>query len=436
MMSSHKIWRSCNRFYVFRYGGNSTVFSHENPSYTYSCRRFLHAVWLKWVKNRGFDHVIKKETDIKSVCVIKDIIKDYPGQELPVTVVLKKQKHLELTISALRFMRRFPTIFEEFEGPKYNVPWFRLTKEAIDVDKEEERVIERNEMDFIESLCRLLMMMKSREIPLKALEPWKWDLGLPPRYSENLIRKYPEYVRVVDIAGIGPVLSLVKWRDEFAVSALQKKGETEKPEDLISCEGFTKRSPLEYEMKYPRRYDLMNKVKAWREEWNRIPYISPYEDASRLDPESDLMEKRIVGVFHELLNLTIHRRFIRENVRAFVDELLLPKNFGKIFSRYPGIFYLSLKKSLVTITLREGYRSAQLVEKHPLVAIREKYFYMMRMGILYRKGGTVRINTRWDRYPLKLDGYFAEKRHREDDRQLYSENSNYCESSEEEQSDQ
>lgn len=65
----------------------------------------------------------------------------------------------------------------------------------------------------------------------------------------------------------------------------------------------------------------------------------------------------------------------------------LPHKFTRIFTRYPGIFYLSLKCKTTTITLKEGYSRGKLVDEHPLASIRKKYYYVMRTGILYRGKG-------------------------------------------------
>nr|VDD62576.1 unnamed protein product [Brassica oleracea] len=43
-------------------------------------------------------------------------------------------------------------------------------------------------------------------------------------------------------------------------------------------------------------------------DWLEGDYISPYEDVSRLDQASKEMEKRTVGVFHELLSLSLLKR--------------------------------------------------------------------------------------------------------------------------------
>ncbi|KDP27499.1 hypothetical protein JCGZ_20231 [Jatropha curcas] len=95
------------------------------------------------------------------------------------------------------------------------------------------------------------------------------------------------------------------------------------------------------------------------------PYTSPYSDASHLDPRTDVSEKRIVGVFHELLHLTIQKKTERKNVSNLRKPLC----------------------NTLTVVLREAYDGQQLLEKHPLVDIREKYARMMERGMLDKSRG-------------------------------------------------
>lgn len=125
----------------------------------------------------------------------------------------------------------------------------------------------------------------------------------------------------------------------------------------------------------------------WLQEWQRLPYTSPYVDASHLDPRTDLSEKRNVGVFHELLHLTIGKKTERKNVSNLRKPFALPQKFTKVFERHPGIFYISMKCDTQTVILREAYDRRHLIEKHPLVEIREKFANMMNEGFLDRSRG-------------------------------------------------
>jgi len=142
-------------------------------------------------------------------------------------------------------------------------------------------------------------------------------------------------------------------------------------------------------MRFPRGYGAQKKVRAWMEEFQKLPYVSPYADSSKIDPNSDLMEKRVVGVLHEILSLTLHKKTKRNYLRSLREELNLPHKFTRIFTRYPGIFYLSLKCKTTTVTLKEGYQSGKLVDPHPLARHRDKFYRVMQTGLLYRGDGSL-----------------------------------------------
>ncbi|XVF37814.1 hypothetical protein REPUB_Repub20aG0043200 [Reevesia pubescens] len=96
----------------------------------------------------------------------------------------------------------------------------------------------------------------------------------------------------------------------------------------------------------------------WLKEWQKLPYTLSYADASHLDPRTDMSEKRIVGVFHELLLLTIQKKTERKNISG-----------------------------TQTVVLREAYDCGRLIQRHPLVDIRERFASMMRKGFLDKSRG-------------------------------------------------
>ncbi|KAL5545595.1 hypothetical protein UlMin_005282 [Ulmus minor] len=348
--------------------------------------RSITKVRLKWVKNRSLDHIIDTETELKAACLLKDAIKRSPTSFLTAKSVADWQKLLGLTVPVLRFMRRYPTIFHEFPHTQYaSLPCFRLTDTAQMLDSQEQKIHEINEIDTVERLCRLIMMTKSRTLPLQSLYPLKWDLGLPDNFEKSLILKYPEVFRLYKANGHG-CLRILQWREEFAVSNLQRSNES-------SVEGDEYRqfksgqTALTFPMNFPRGYGAQKKVRAWMEDFHKLPYISPYENSRNIDPNSDLMEKRVVGVLHELLSLTVHKKTKRNYLRSMREELNLPHKFTRIFTRYPGIFYLSLKCKTTTVALREGFKRGKVVNPHPLVRLREKFYHVMRTGLIYRGKG-------------------------------------------------
>lgn len=266
------------------------------------------------------------------------------------------------------------------------MPSFRLTDLALALDQQEQLIYQKHELGIVERLSKVLMMMKSRSAPLQSIYHLKWDLGLPDNFHNGLILKYPNHFRVEKGLNGVPTLRLVQCREEYAVSVLQRRAEDSEVGNQYRQ--FKKgQMALAFPMSFPRGYGAQKKVKAWMDEFQKLPYISPYEDSTRIDPDSELMEKRVVGLLHEFLSLTIHKKTKRNYLRSLREELNLPHRFTRIFTRYPGIFYLSLKCKTTTVTLREGYVKGKLADPHPLARIRAKFYHVMRTGLLYRGKG-------------------------------------------------
>ncbi|KAJ4970583.1 hypothetical protein NE237_003682 [Protea cynaroides] len=362
--------------------------AHETSKFhQYLQWRGLVKVRLKWVKNRGLDHIIDRETDLKAACLLKEAVKRSTTGFITARHLSDWEKHLGLTVPILRFIRRYPTLFHEFPHSRYaSLPCFRLTDTALALDAREQSIHQAQEADTVKRLSRVLMMFKSKAIPLNSLIPLKWDLGLPDNFATTLVPKYSDHFRIVKSKNGLSCLRLVQWRNEYAISALQKTNESAALSDAYR-QFKSGKTALAFPMSFPRGYGAQNKVKAWMEDFEKLPYISPYEDSSQLDPNSDLMEKRVVGVLHELLSLTIHKKTKRNYLRCLREELNLPHKFTRIFTRYPGIFYLSLKCKTTTVAIKEGYRRGKLADPHPLALIRDNYYKVMGNGVLYRAKG-------------------------------------------------
>ncbi|XP_057485282.1 protein WHAT'S THIS FACTOR 9, mitochondrial-like [Actinidia eriantha] len=366
--------------------GLFSILIHKKSSNFEQQIRTLVKVRLKWVKNRGLDHTIDAHTDLKAAHLLKDAINRSSTGFVTAKSIADSQKLLGLTIPTVRFIRRYPTLFEEFPHPRYpSLPCFRLTKFALTLHNQEQSIYSTHEDNLIERLSRVLMMTKNKMLPLQSIHPLKWDLGLPDDFDRNLVRKYPDHFQFVKASNGLLSLKLGQWKEELAVSELQKSNERSFSGEYRQFKRG--QTVLAFPMNFPRGYGAQKKVKEWMEGFQKLPYISPYEDSSRIDPNSELMEKRVVGVLHEFLSLTLHKKTKRNYLRSLREELNLPHKFTRMFTRYPGIFYLSLKCKTTTVTLKEGYRRGRLVDPHPLVRLREKFAYVMRTGLVYRNKG-------------------------------------------------
>ncbi|KAF8105679.1 hypothetical protein N665_0157s0244 [Sinapis alba] len=314
-------------------------------------------VKLKWVKDKELDAVVVREKHLKAVCNLVSLISSSHDTKAPIFHLNTHRGQLglpqELKLAA--FLRRYPNIFVENccrDSAGTRVPCFGLTPEAIDLYSEEADVLRVNEEDVLSRLCKLLMLTSERTLPLHSIDHLRWDLGLPYDYKA-LLRK----------------------------------------EGLVESDGD---HHMAFPVKFTRGFGLKRKSMEWLQEWQRLPYTSPYVDASHLDPRTDLSEKRNVGVFHELLHLTIGKKMERKNVSNLRKPFALPQKFTKVFERHPGIFYISMKCDTQTVILREAYDRRHLLERHPLVDIREKFANMMNEGRLDRSRGLYRKSVEAD----------------------------------------
>lgn len=235
-------------------------------------------------------------------------------------------------------------------------------------------VCEDGYVDILNRLRKLLMLTRESLLPLQTIDQLRWDLGLPFDYESKFVGKHPELFTSVKLPDDRMGLRLLVWDDCLAVSHLESNN-------------LGKNDALTFPIRFTRGFGLKKKCMEWLNEWHELPYTSPYADAKHLDPRTDVSEKRVVGVFHELLHLTILRRIERKNVSNLRAPLAMPQKFTKAFERHPGIFYISKKGATQTVVLREAYDHGQLIEKHPLADIWEKYASMMKSGFLDRSRG-------------------------------------------------
>lgn len=346
-------------------------------------KRNLVNVKLKWVKDTVLDPVVSNGVQLKATCTLVSVIASDPDFSLPIYCLARYRGQLGLPpdVKVSTFLRRYPNIFQEFYRPDSRgtpIPWYKLSPEVLDVYSQEMHfVYEDCYADILNRLRKLLMLTKERLLPLQTIDQLRWDLGLPYDYENKLVTKHPELFSFVKLADERVGLKLLVSDDCLAVSHLESRNSNllEKNEALAFPIGFT------------RGFGLKKKCMEWLNEWQKLPYTSPYVDASHLDPRTDVSEKRVVGVFHELLHLTILQRMERKNVSNLRAPLAMPQKFTKVFERHPGIFYISKKGATQTVVLREAYDHGQLIEKHPLVDIREKYTSMMKNGFLDRSRG-------------------------------------------------
>ncbi|XP_048567238.1 protein WHAT'S THIS FACTOR 9, mitochondrial-like [Triticum urartu] len=349
----------------------------EAPLFAAEQRATLVNVKLKLVKDPALDGALSRQRHLRAAHHLLDLASSRPGHRISCPELLADKyvhRMFGSAAAALAFLRRYHTLFALSRRGGGGVS---LTDAALGLRCRELDCLDASGPDLLARLRRLLMLTLPRSLPLHTVDLLRWDLGLPRDYRASILGRHPDHFALRQPEGDERIwLHLLSWDDRLAVSELEK----------AAAGGDT--TCLPFPVSFTRGFGLRSKSMDWLKEWQTLPYTNPYADASGLDRRTDVSEKRNVGVFHELLHLTLAKRTERHNVSNMRMLLGMPQKFTKVFERHPGIFYLSRIHGTQTVVLREAYGgTSQLLEKHahPLVAIREEYATMMRAALPPRK---------------------------------------------------
>ena len=332
------------------------------PSLQYLCRSF--SLWS-----------MKKDPDLESALSrnrrwivnnqIKNIIIRYPNQVIPVRYLQKKFKTLDLQGSALNWVKKYPCCFEVFL--QHDEYYCRLTKQMMALVEEEETVKDMQEPVLVLRLVKLLMMSSNQRLNVVKLNELKRNFGFSDDYLIRIVPKYSDLFRMVNYSGrrSSMEIELVSWNSDLAVSAIEASARVQGIDPSFSCS-------------LPSTW-----VKSWERfhEFNSTPYISPYLDPTELVEGSKEMEKRTVGLVHELLSLTLWKKVSILKLGHFRREFQLPEKLNVLLLKHPGIFYVSNKYQIYTVLLRGGYKGSELIDKDPLVVVKEKFGELMQEGL-------------------------------------------------------
>ncbi|KAL5983931.1 hypothetical protein ACLOJK_018029 [Asimina triloba] len=331
-----------------------------------------------WRKDTHLDNAIEKDKKWQ-MCyrVVREVLNE-PGQAIPLRYLEKRRERLRLPVHVKTFLRRNPGLFHLYHDrikPKTQlVPFLRVSDRLRHFLDEEKQIKVENEQLLVKKLCKLLMMSRDKVINADKLLHVKRDFGFPDDFLCSLVPKYENFFRLVGSPGEGKsFLELVNWEPEFAKSVVELRAEEES--DMT---GIPVRPS--FNVHFPPGFFLKKEMREWVRDWMELPYVSPYEDVSSLDQASPDMEKRNVGVLHELLSMSIFKRMAVPTMGKFCEEYRFSNAFANAFTRHSGIFYVSLKGGIKTAMLREAYDKDVLIDKDPLVAVTEKFVELLEEG--------------------------------------------------------
>lgn len=331
-----------------------------------------------WRKDQKLDQAIENDKQYKLCArVVKEVLNE-PGQVIPLRYLEKRRERLSLNVKVRTFLNRYPGLFDTYYDrikPKSDAVLFLRPSDRLrDFLEEERKIYDNNEELLVAKLCKLLMMSKDKVLSVDKLVHVKREFGFPNDFLVKLVPRYPNYFKLVGCPGEGQsFLELESWNPDFAKSVIQLRAEEE-----VKLTGIPVRP--NFNVKLPPGFFLRKEMREWVRDWLELDYISPYEDVSNLDQSSQEMEKRTVGVFHELLSLSIFKRIPVPILGKFSDEYRFSNAFSSAFTRHSGIFYLSLKGGIKTAMLREAYRHSELIDRDPLLEIKERFVELLEKG--------------------------------------------------------
>ncbi|OMO64311.1 hypothetical protein CCACVL1_21863 [Corchorus capsularis] len=347
---------------------------------------------VKRRKELPFDNVIQKDKKLKLVLRIRKILVSQPERIMSLKSLGRYRRELGLQKRRrfIAMLRKFPGVFEIVEEGAFSLR-FRLTPEAERLYLEELRV--RNEMEelLVVKLRKLLMMSLEKRILLEKIAHLRTDLGLPLEFRDTICQRYPQYFRVVQTER-GPALELTHWDPELAVSAAELSAEENRARELAEKNLIIDR-PLRFNrIKLPKGLNLSKGEMRRLCQFRDMPYISPYSDFSGLRAGTPEKEKHACGVVHEMLSLTVEKRTLVDHLTHFREEFRFSQQLRGMIIRHPDMFYVSLKGDRDSVFLREAYRDSHLIDKDPLMLIKEKFRTLVSIPRFPKRGSLKKEN--------------------------------------------
>ncbi|KAI5069736.1 hypothetical protein GOP47_0016037 [Adiantum capillus-veneris] len=342
-------------------------------------RKLSIAARIEWAKDKHLDEVIQRQKKVRLVTKLKDLLVNEPGMCMSLRELGRYRKKLGLTETRrlVVLIRRYPAIFELFEEGVSNY-YYRLTPQAEVLFLEEQKLKAEMENSLVCKIRKLLMMSVDKTLLMFKISHLRRDLGLPDYFRKNLVEKYPEYFKVVELQS-GPALELTSWDSELAVSAWERNVEkgTMNTEVRVNPKS---RSANRGGRKRHGNFLLKRKDIESIRRFHDMSYFSPYIEFAHINPASREAERHACAVVHEILSMTLEKRLNVDFLTHFRRDYKFSQQVHGMLVRHPELFYVSRKGDRDSVFLREAYRGSELIQKEPLVVLKEKLNMLLAEG--------------------------------------------------------
>ncbi|KAK1256783.1 hypothetical protein QJS04_geneDACA024647 [Acorus gramineus] len=322
------------------------------------------------------DKLVRQHQRLKIILKLHELMLKRSSDYVSVQILARWRNAIGLNLKMGVFLRKYSHIFEVYTHHIRRNLCCKLTRKVSDLIDEESVVIKESESLAVQRLKKLLMISTNGTLHCHVLWLIRRELGLPDDFKDSILLKYPNDFVLVD----GEIVQLVSREDSLGDAAIERWREKEYTEKWLS----------EFETRYafPIQFPTGFKIeKGFREKlknWQRLPYVKPYEKMGVVRARShggvERVQKRVVGILHEFLSLTVEKMVEVERLSHFRKDFDMKINLRELLLRHPGIFYVSTKGLTQTVILRESYSKGCLVEPDPIYAVRRKMLDLVLLG--------------------------------------------------------
>ncbi|XP_071724986.1 protein ROOT PRIMORDIUM DEFECTIVE 1 isoform X2 [Rutidosis leptorrhynchoides] len=350
------------------------------------------------VRDATFEKFMDNYKNLLKVISIQDLILANPKNPPSISVdfLNRLSQKLHLNRGATAFLRKYPRIFEIFYDSSLSQPYCKLTPTAMQISREESAAINNTHPLVIDRLTRLLSMSLSKTLPLRAIfKVWR-ELGLADDFEESIISQNPHLFQLLDAHEPSThLIKLVSTTPNNFTAAVENWRVMECCKDDCSVDRMEMR--FSFKHGYPPCMKLKKNFRAKVKEWQKLPYIGPYEEFTGVKKRSKKgvmeLEKRAVAIVHEFLSLTVEKTVEVEKISQFRKWFGIELNVRDLFLDHPGMFYLSTKGKRHTVFLREAYERGCLIDSNPVYEVRRKLLNLVILGRRGLRSGDYKLSS-------------------------------------------
>ncbi|GJR09836.1 protein root primordium defective 1 [Tanacetum coccineum] len=329
------------------------------------------------VRDHGYDNYMEIEKKMRKVLKVQELILSQPNSMVSSARLDNLSRRLGFKqFEAGRFVLKFPHIFDVFEHPVQRILYCRLTRKALLQIQQENEAVTAQIDDAVTRLRKLMMLSNTGCLGLEHVRIARREFGFPEDFEYSVILKHPQFFRLFeDKESKLKYIEIVERDPDLGICSIERKREQEYREKGGDAENIR----FSFIVNFPPGFKTGKyyKIAVWK--WQRLPYWSPYEDVSGYDMRSleaqNRMEKRAIGMIHEILSLTVEKKISLERIAHFRITMNLPKKLKDFLLQHQGVFYISTRGNygkLHTIFLREAYNKGELIEPNELYLARRK----------------------------------------------------------------